>query len=114
MVTPRWVRTQVQPIAITNVLDYLVGCLKSADTTGQILDIGGPDILTYEELFRIYAEEAGLRKRLLIPVPVLTPTLSSYWISLVTPIPAALARPLTEGLRNRVVCRDSRVLDLSR
>jgi uncharacterized protein YbjT (DUF2867 family) len=112
MVTPRWVRTQVQPIAITNVLEYLIGCLKSAGTKGQILDIGGPDILTYEELFRIYAEEAGLRKRLLIPVPVLTPTLSSYWISLVTPIPAALARPLTEGLRNRVVCRDRRVIDL--
>jgi uncharacterized protein YbjT (DUF2867 family) len=112
MVTPRWVRTELQPIAITNVLDYLVGCLTSAGTTGQVLDIGGPDIITYEELFRIYAEEAGLRKRLIIPVPVLTPALSSYWISLITPLPAALARPLTEGLRNKVVCRDRRIIDL--
>jgi uncharacterized protein YbjT (DUF2867 family) len=112
MVTPRWVRTESQPIAISNVLDYLVGCLGAPDTVGQILDIGGPDILSYEELFRIYAEEAGLRRRLLIPVPLLTPTLSSYWISLVTPVPAALAKPLAGGLRNRVVCRNNRIREM--
>jgi uncharacterized protein YbjT (DUF2867 family) len=112
MITPRWVRTQAQPIAISNVLDYLEGCLRVPETGGQVLDIGGPDILSYEELFRIYAEEAGLRRRLILPVPVLTPVLSSYWINLVTPIPAAMARPLTEGLRNRVVCTDNRIREM--
>jgi uncharacterized protein YbjT (DUF2867 family) len=112
MITPRWVQTESQPIAISNVVDYLEGCLRASGTIGQTLDIGGPDILSYRELFRIYTEEAGLRPRLILPVPVLTPTLSSYWISLVTPIPAALAKPLAEGLRNRVVCEDNRIRQL--
>jgi hypothetical protein len=106
MITPRWVRNPVQPIAIRNVLKYLQGCLENAETTGETFDIGGPDVLTYQRLLEIYAEEAGLAKRWIIPVPVLTPRLSSYWIHLVTPVPTHIARPLTEGLRNPVVCRD--------
>ena len=94
MVTPRWVHNPVQPIAITNVLGYLQGCLEHDEVKGQTFDIGGPEVVTYRQLFDIYAEEAGLRRRLIIPVPVLTPRLSSYWIHLVTPVPAALARPL--------------------
>ncbi len=109
MITPRWVRTPCQPIAISNVLHYLEGCLESPHVLGQTLDIGGPDVLTYEDLMRIYAEEAGLPRRWIIPVPVLTPRLSSYWLNLITPVPMALAKPLAEGLRNAVVCEDFRI-----
>lgn len=106
MVTPRWVRTTSQPIAIGNVVTYLVACLSTPATVGRTLDIGGPDVVSYLELMRIMAEERGLRRRLVIPVPVLTPRLSSLWIHLVTPLSHRIARPLAEGLRNPVVCRD--------
>lgn len=106
MVTPRWVKTQSQPIAIANVLTYLVACLSTPSTVGRTLDIGGPDVVSYLDLMRIMAEERGLRRRLVIPVPVLTPRLSSLWIHLVTPVSHRIARPLAEGLRNPVVCRD--------
>jgi uncharacterized protein YbjT (DUF2867 family) len=109
MITPRWVSTLSQPIAIGNVLHYLVGCLKHEETRGETFDIGGPEILSYQEIMKIYAEEAGLKKRWILPVPVLTPRLSSYWIHLVTPVHASIARPLAEGLRNPVVCRDDRI-----
>jgi uncharacterized protein YbjT (DUF2867 family) len=112
MVTPRWVHNPVQPIAITNVLNYLQGCLEYEEVKGQTFDIGGPDVLTYRQLFDIYAEEAGLRRRLVVPVPVLTPKLSSYWIHLVTPVPAAIAQPLAEGLRNPVICQENRIRDI--
>lgn len=106
MVTPRWVTTECQPIAIQNVLYYLVACLDCPQTEGRILDIGGADVLTYREMMQRMAAALGLRKRFIIPVPVLTPRLSSLWIHLVTPISHRIARPLAEGLRNRVVCRD--------
>jgi len=106
MVTPRWVKTASQPIAISNVLTYLVACLSVPATVGRTLDIGGPDVVSYLKLMRIMAEERGLRRRLVIPVPVLTPHLSSLWIHLVTPLSHRIARPLAEGLRNPVVCRD--------
>ena len=109
MITPRWVNTESQPIAIRNVLNYLTGCLECETASGQVYDIGGPEILTYRQLMRLFAEEEGHRTRLIIPVPVLTPKLSSYWISFVTPIPASLARPLAEGLKNRVVCQDNQI-----
>jgi uncharacterized protein YbjT (DUF2867 family) len=106
MVTPRWVKTLSQPIAIGNVLTYLVACLSVPATIGRTFDIGGPDVVTYLDLMRIMAEERGLRRRLVIPVPVLTPRLSSLWIHLVTPVSHRIARPLAEGVRNPVVCRD--------
>lgn len=112
MVTPRWLRTESQPIAVDNVLGYLVGCLSTPETVGRTLDIGGPDILSYRDLIRITAQELGLRRRLVVPVPVLTPRLSSLWIHLVTPLSHRIARPLAEGLRNRVVCRDDRAARL--
>lgn len=109
MVTPRWVRTLCQPIAIRDALGYLTGVLEKKETLGETYDIGGADVRTYDEIMRLYAEEAGLPKRWVIPVPVLTPRLSSYWIHLITPVPASLARPLAEGLRNPVVCVDRRI-----
>jgi uncharacterized protein YbjT (DUF2867 family) len=112
MITPRWVGNPVQPIAITNVLNYLQGCLEHEEVKGQAFDIGGPEVVTYRQLFDIYTEEAGLRHRLVIPVPVLTPKLSSLWIHLVTPVPAAIARPLAEGLRIPVICQENRIRDI--
>ena len=109
MLTPRWVRNPVQPIAIRNVLDYLIGCLEPETVKGQTFDIGGPEVVTYRHLFDIYAEEAHLPRRLIIPVPVLSPKLSAYWIHLVTPVPASLAQPLAEGLANPVVCQENRI-----
>ncbi len=109
MITPKWLETLSQPVAIRNVLEYLSGCLEHSETAGKTYDIGGPDVLTYHDLMRIYAEEAGLPKRLVIPVPVLTPRLSSYWIHIVTPVPASIARPLAEGLKNPVLCRENEI-----
>ena len=112
MITPRWVHVEVQPIAVRNVLHDLVACLDVPATAGRTLDIGGPDVLTYCELMQIAAERMRLPPRWIVPVPVLTPRLSALWIHLVTPVPYALARPLGEGLRNRVVCRDDRAQQL--
>ncbi len=109
MTTPRWVFSLNQPIAIRNVVHYLVQCLAHDETSGQTFDIGGPDVLTYRKLLDIYAEEAHLRKRWVIPVPVLTPTLSAYWIHFISPVPASIALPLTEGLTSAAVCTESRI-----
>jgi len=106
MITPKWVSTESQPIAVRNVLHYLVACLTVPETIGRTLDIGGPEVTTYREIMRTMAAARGLPKRRIIPVPVLTPRLSSLWIHLVTPISHRIARPLAEGLKNRVVCRD--------
>lgn len=106
MVTPRWVDTRTQPIGVRDVLRYLAGSATMPREVNRTFDIGGPDVLTYRQMMRAYADEAKLRKRLILPVPVLTPRLSSHWIGLVTPVPAALARPLTESLRHEVVCRE--------
>lgn len=107
LVTPRWVRTESQPIAVANVLHYLVQCLTVPETSDRVLEIGGADVVSYQTLLHVMAEERGLRRRLIIPVPVLTPVLSSLWIHLVTPVSAEMARPLAEGLRNRVVVQDN-------
>ena len=104
MICPRWLYTRAQPIAIRNVLDYLVAALDTPASTGQIIEIGGANVMTYGDMLRGYARARGLR-RWLLPVPVLTPRLSSYWLHLVTPVPAAIARPLIQGLRNDVVVR---------
>jgi uncharacterized protein YbjT (DUF2867 family) len=109
MITPRWIDTPCQPIGVRNVLYYLVGCIEEPRTLGETFDVGQPDVTNYRELMEIYAQEAGLHRRLVIPVPVLTPRLSSYWIHLVTPVPASIARPLAEGLSNPVICQENRI-----
>ena len=112
MVTPRWVSTESQPIAVENVLHYLVACLDCPATIGRTLDIGGAEVMTYRDIMQVMAAALGLRRRFIIPVPVLTPRLSSLWIHLVTPISRRIARPLADGLRNRVVCRDDSAVRL--
>lgn len=106
MITPRWVHTESQPIAIRDVMHYLIAALETPATTGKTLDIGGPDIRSYADIMREMASALHLRRRLVLPVPVLTPRLSSLWIHIVTPLHASIARPLAEGLKNRVVCRN--------
>jgi len=109
MITPRWVDSLNQPIAIRNVITYLAGCLEQEETIGKTYDIGGPDIITYRDLLNIYAEEARLRKRLIIPVPLFSPALSALWIHLISPVPKAIALPLTEGLTSDAVCSENRI-----
>ncbi len=109
MVTPRWVSTRSQPIGIRNVLHYLGGLLERPETIGQTYDIGGSDIVRYRDLFDMYCDLKGLHRRIIIPVPVLSPKLSSYWIDLVTPVPADIARPLALGLRNEMICREEKI-----
>ncbi|MGW0533365.1 SDR family oxidoreductase [Streptomyces sp. NPDC003032] len=104
MVTPSWVDTRIQPIAVRDVLRYLVGGAGMPPDVNRAFDIGGPDVVTYEEMMRRYAVVAGLPHRFIVRVPMLSPALSSLWIGLVTPVPRSLARPLAESLRNEVVC----------
>lgn len=111
MITPSWVKTPCQPIAIRDLLSYLLACLQEPRSTGRVIEIGGADVLTYGEMMLVYARVRGLR-RVLLSVPVLTPRLSSHWVGLVTPIPSAYARPLIEGLRNPVVVRDGSAAEL--
>jgi uncharacterized protein YbjT (DUF2867 family) len=111
MICPRWVYTRVQPIAIRNVLQYLEAALQTPASTGQIIEIGGADVLSYGEMLMGYARVRGLR-RILLPIPVITPWLSACWLYLVTPIPLRIAAPLVEGLRNEVIVRDDRARHL--
>src|SRR5215207_790647 len=106
MVVPKWVDTRVQPIAIGDVLHYLVGAASIEEPLNRTFDIGGPDVLTYADMMRGYAAVAGLHGRRMLKVPILSTTLSSLWVGLVTPVPGGLARPLVESLRNTVVCEE--------
>ncbi|MFP4229211.1 MAG: SDR family oxidoreductase [Salinivenus sp.] len=105
MICPKWVRTPTQPIAIRNVLQYLLAALERPESADEIVEIGGSDVLTYAEMFELYAAVRGLR-RWIVNVPFLTPRLSSHWVGLVTPISNRIARPLIEGLDNEVVVDD--------
>ena len=105
MVCPKWIYSRIQPIGVDDLLQYLVSAIDTPDSQGRIIEIGGKDVTTYKGLMLGYAEARGLR-RLLLPVPVLTPRLSSYWVHWMTPIPAGITAPLVEGLRNDVVVTD--------
>ncbi len=109
MTVPKWVNVRIQPIAVRDVLRYLVGAAAADPKVSGAFDIGGPEIYTYKQMMEKYAEAAGLRKRIIIPVPVLTPRLSSGWVGLVTPVPYTLARRLVASLKNEVVARDDSV-----
>ncbi|MGD8398575.1 MAG: SDR family oxidoreductase [Anaerolineae bacterium] len=105
MITPKWLRTRIQPIAIRDVLRYLVDALQVPESAGRIIEIGGADVLTYGDMLKGYARVRNLR-RVLIPVPVLTPRLSAHWVHWMTPVHANIVYSFIEGLRNEVVVRD--------
>lgn len=105
MITPRWVSTRTQPIAIRDVLRYLVGVAEDDRPQWHVYDIGGPEVMTYLDMMTAYARVAGLRPRFIVKVPVLTPTLSSGWVNLFTPVPFGLAKPLIQSLASEVVVR---------
>lgn len=104
MVAPRWIDNRIQPIAVRDVLHYLVGSATMPPEVNRAFDIGGPDVLTYRAMMQGYAQVADLPRRLIVSVPVLTPWLSSHWVSLVTPVPAGIAKPLVLSLIHEVVC----------
>ncbi|MCA0147058.1 SDR family oxidoreductase [Blastococcus sp. LR1] len=106
MVTPRWVHSRIQPIAIRDVLRYLVACARLPADVHRCFDIGGPDRMSYAEMMQRYARVAALPRRRILPVPLFSPSLSSHWVGLITPVPAGIARPLVESLRNTVVCTE--------
>ncbi|MFC0503147.1 SDR family oxidoreductase [Micromonospora costi] len=106
MTTPRWVRNRIQPIAVRDVLRYLVGCATLPPEVNRGFDIGGPEVLTFQDMIQRYARVAGLRRRIILPVRPLSPTLSSYWVGMVTPVPNAIARPLVESLIHEAVARE--------
>jgi len=111
MITPRWVTTLCQPIAVEDVIRYLVGCLKDERTAGGTFDIGGPDVITYKDMMERFGRIRG-RTLYILPVPVLTPRLSSYWVGFITPVAPSVSMPLIEGLKNEVICREHAIRSL--
>ena len=111
MIAPKWVATPTQPIALADVVRYLAGVARLPAALGEDFDVGGPDVLTYREMIERIARVRG-KRRLIVEVPVLSPRLSSYWLHLITPVRAAVARPLIEGLRNPTIVRDDRLRTL--
>jgi uncharacterized protein YbjT (DUF2867 family) len=111
MVCPRWVEVRTQPIAIRDVLAYLIGCLEHAPTAGRSFDIGGPDVLTYRQMMHRFAAILGCRRRIVV-VPVLTPRLSAYWVNLMTPVNAGMAFALIESLQYETTCEEGDIQGL--
>jgi hypothetical protein len=112
MTTPKWVLNKIQPIAVRDVLRYLVGAAAIDKKISGAFDVAGPDLFTYAEMMQQYAEAAGLRRRIIIPIPVLTPKLSSGWVGLVTPVPFQLARRLVDSLKNDVIADNTAIRQL--
>lgn len=112
MLTPKWVDNRIQPIAIRDVLHYLVAAATMGGEANRTFDIGGPDVLTYREMIQGFAQVAGLRARPIRTVPVLTPGLASHWVGIVTPVPAGIARPLVGSLIHEVVRKEHDIDEL--
>jgi uncharacterized protein YbjT (DUF2867 family) len=106
MVTPRWLDNRIQPIAVRDVLRYLVASARMPAPVSRAFDIGGPDVLTYRDMMQRYARVSGLTARRIITLPLLTPSLSGLWVGLVTPVPNSIARPLVDSLVHEVVCKE--------
>lgn len=111
MVAPKWIQTKCQPIGIRDVLRYLSGVLSNEKALGQVFDIGGPDILSYQEMMLQYAKLRQL-KRIIIPLPLLTPRLSSLWLNMVTSVPYTLARSLVDSMKNEVICKEHKISEI--
>ncbi|WP_091229102.1 SDR family oxidoreductase [Microbacterium sp. 3J1] len=112
MPAPKWVRNRIQPIAVRDVLHYLLGAARLDDDVNRAVDIGGPDVLRYGQMMNGYAVEAGLPQRAIAALPVLTPGLASHWVNLVTPVPRSIARPLVASLQNECIVKDRAIDDL--
>ncbi|WP_407361487.1 SDR family oxidoreductase [Microbacterium sp. LBN7] len=112
MPAPKWVRNRIQPIAVRDVLHYLLGAARVDADVNRAVDIGGPDVLRYGQMMNGYAVEAGLPQRAIAALPVLTPGLASHWVNLVTPVPRSIARPLVASLQNECVVKDRTVDEL--
>jgi uncharacterized protein YbjT (DUF2867 family) len=106
MVAPRWLLNRIQPIAVRDVMRYLVGAADMPATVNRTFDIGGPDVLSYREMVQRFAQLAGLRRRIIVTLPVLTPRLAGHWVKLVTPVPTGLAKPLVDSLVHEVICKE--------
>jgi len=113
MITPRWIDTRIQPIAVRDVLRYLVASATMPEDVNRGFDIGGPDVLTYREMMEGYAKIAGLKPRRIFTLPFLTPSLSSRWVGLVSPVPKNIAKPLLESLINEVICKEHDIAKFS-
>jgi uncharacterized protein YbjT (DUF2867 family) len=111
MICPRWVETLCQPIALEELLGYLEGCSRLNEVIGQTYDVGGPEVLSYRTMMYRVGDRIGRRPRLIV-VPVLTPSLSAHWVGFITLVSSDVARPLVEGMKNPVVCRDERMAQL--
>ena len=111
MITPKWVRTRTQPIAVADVVRYLVGILPAPVQGSRAFDIGGPDVLEYVQMMRVVARIEG-RTMIVVPVPLLTPSLSSRWLSLVTSVDVQTGRNLIDSMSNEVVVRDASIREL--
>jgi uncharacterized protein YbjT (DUF2867 family) len=111
MITPTWVSTPTQPVALDDVAHYLAGVCANEASFGEGYDVGGPEVMTYRQMIERIARLLG-RKPRIVEVPVLTPYLSSLWLNLVTPVNASVARPLVEGLRNPTIAREERIREL--
>lgn len=109
MITPRWVSTRVQPIAISDVIAYLVGILDEPETAGETYEVGGPEVLTYKEMLIETGRLLTGRKPFVVPIPFLTPRLSAHWVDLVTDVPASVAYPLIDGMTTDVVVTDDSI-----
>src|SRR5690606_29806697 len=112
MIAPRWLHNRIQPVGVDDVLHWLVAAATLPPDVSRTFDIGGPDVLTYDEMMQVFAEETGQRRRLIITVPVMTPWLASHWVGLVTPVDAGVAKPLVGSLVHEVVCREEDLLEL--
>ena len=112
MVAPRWLRNRIQPIAVDDALHYLVGAASLPAEVNRTFDIAGPEVLTYEQMIQRFAAVTGLRRRLVLRVPVLTPWLASHWVGLITPVDAGVAKPLVGSLVHEVVRREEDLDDL--
>lgn len=106
MTTPKWVHNRIQPIAVDDVLHYLAEAATAPVPCSRTWDVGGPDVLEYGEAMQVYAEVAGRRRRVIVPLPWLTPRIASWWVGLVTPLPTGLAQPLVESLECDAVMAD--------
>jgi uncharacterized protein YbjT (DUF2867 family) len=112
MVVPKWATTRTQPIALTDVIRYLVGVLEPEAARGRVFEIGGPEVLTYADMMRQVARWHHGRPLPMLTVPLLTPRLSSYWLALVTDVDTATARNLVDSMSNEVVVTDSSITEL--